>query len=149
MQIEMADGRIMGVPRSWFPPIHHATDEQRKNYNSYGNSVYWQDVDDGIDLTAMLTGMYIVPVFERESRPMPHVPDTWVYLYGGARHSDGVEGVPFVHDTRNIPQAFCFADDRLVFSTWQTAASFAFRLISHTSWPKPAIAKDRVINARV
>lgn len=113
--IQLADGRAIGIPLCWFPPIRGATSEERQNYISYGDTVYWHDVDDGIDLTAMLTGMYIVPVFDRESRAEPHVPTTWLYLEGGARCSGGFEGVPFAHDTRNIPQALRFTDNHIVF----------------------------------
>ncbi len=113
--IHLADGRVIGVPLSWFPPIHSATSEQRQNYISYGDSVYWHDVDDGIDLTAMLTALYIVPVYQRNTRSEPHAPTSWLYLESGARRSDGVEGVPFVQDTRNIPQALRFTDDHIIF----------------------------------
>lgn len=113
--VNLADGRMMGVPLNWFPPIQSAADQQRQNYISYSSSVYWHDVDDGIDMIAMLTGMYIVPVYEREFRPKPHVPRTCVYLDGGEkRTSGGMEGVPFVHDTRNIPRALRFTDDHLI-----------------------------------
>ena len=37
--IHLADGRIMGVPLPWFPSIHRATDQQRQNYISYGDTV--------------------------------------------------------------------------------------------------------------
>jgi len=116
VRIVLADGRIIGVPLSWFPPIHRATEQQRQNYTCFGDTVYWHDVDDGIDLTAMLTGLYIVQVSQRNSRPKPHVPSTWRYLEGGARRSsDGSEGVPFVHDTRNIPEKVRYTDEHLVF----------------------------------
>ena len=113
--IHLADCRIIGVPLSWFPPIQGATEQQRRNYTCYGDTVYWHDVDDGIDLTAMLTGLYIVQVSQRNVRPKPHRPTTWLYLEGGARHSDGESGIPFVHDKRNIPQAVRYAEDHLVF----------------------------------
>ena len=116
--IRLADGRIIGVPLFWFPPILSATDEQRQNYTSYGTSVYWHDMDDGIDLAAMLTGMYIVPVFQRKSRPKPHVPRSWLDLDGGTLHSSGgMKGVPFVHDSRNIPQAVRFTDSHMMIET--------------------------------
>ncbi len=31
---------------------------QRKNYEMFGLNIYWDDLDEGIDLTAMLTGRY-------------------------------------------------------------------------------------------
>lgn len=113
--IHLADGRIIGVPRCWFPPIHHATEKQRRNYICYGDTVYWHDVDDGIDLTAMLTGLYIVPVNQRNTRSEPHIPTTWLYLEGGARRSEEAKGIPFVQDTRNTPQALRYSDDHVIF----------------------------------
>ncbi len=114
--IHLADGRMIGVPIGWFTALKGATVQQRQNYISYGSSLYWEDIDDGIDITAMLTGMYIVPVLQRESRPKPHVPTTRVFLDGGARRaSGGVEGVPFVHDSRNIPKELHFTVEHLIF----------------------------------
>ncbi len=113
--IHLADSRIIGVPLSWFPPIQGATEQQRRNYTCYGDTVYWHDVDDGIDLTAMLTGLYIVQVSQRNVRPKPHKPTTWLFLEGGVRKSEDVSGVPFAQDTRNVPQAIQVADDHLIF----------------------------------
>lgn len=113
--IHLADGRVIGVPLSWFPPIQRATDEQRQNYACYGDTIHWHDVDDGIDLTAMLTGLYIVQVSQRNARSKPHIPSTWLYLNGGARRTGDIEGVPFVQDTRNIPTTLRFSDDHIIF----------------------------------
>ncbi len=107
------DGRMLGVPLVWFPSLQSASEEQRQNYISYGSSVYWEDLDDGIDITSMLTGMYIVPVDQRDTQPLPHVPRTCAYLAGGMRHSAGMAGVPFVHDTRNMAQNLRFTGDHL------------------------------------
>ena len=131
--IHLADERIMGVPLAWFPPIQRATNEQRRNHTCYGDTIHWHDVDDGIDLTAMLTGLYIVQVSQRNSRSEPHVPITWLYLDGGARRSGDIEGVPFVQDTRNFPQDIRFEDDNLIFDLADgrilcMPASFAPRL---------------------
>ena len=137
--IHLADGRIIGVPLGWFPPIQSATSEQRQNYISYGDTVYWHDLDDGIDLTAMLTGLYIVPVYQRNTRSQPHVPTTWLYLDGGARRSDdGNERGPFAHDTRNIPEALTCTEDQIIF---QLADGRVLCLPSHFS-PKLAQASD-------
>ncbi len=137
--IHLADGRIIGVPLPWFPSIQRATDQQRQHYISYGDTVYWQDLDDGIDLTAILTGLYIVPVYQRNTRSEPHVPRTWLYLDGGARQSDGgMSGVPFVHDTRNFPQDIRFMDDYLVFDLSDGRILFVPAFFS----PKLAQAND-------
>ena len=63
----------------------------------------------------MLTGLYIVPVYQRNTRSEPHVPRTWLYLEGDARRTDELNGVPFAQDTRNIPQTLRFTDGHLIF----------------------------------
>ncbi len=57
--IELADGRIIGVPLHFFPLLEAASDEERLNYQFGGLEIYWEDIDDGIDLTAMLSGLYL------------------------------------------------------------------------------------------
>ncbi len=59
--IHLADGRIIGVPLDFFPLLKAATDEERQNYQLNRFSVDWEGIDDGIDITAMLTGLYIEP----------------------------------------------------------------------------------------
>lgn len=61
VMIELADGRIIGVPLRFFPLLEAASDEERHNYQLGALEVYWQDIDDGIDLTAMLSGLYLEP----------------------------------------------------------------------------------------
>ena len=57
--IDLADGRVIGVPFMWFPWLQNATDVQRQNYDLLGDSIYWEELDEGVDLVAMLTGLYI------------------------------------------------------------------------------------------
>jgi len=57
--IDLADGRVIGMPLNWFPWLHSATETQRESYDLRGDSVYWEELDEGIDLVAMLTGLYI------------------------------------------------------------------------------------------
>lgn len=59
--IDLADGRILGVPLDFFPLLKAATDEERNNYQLHGLTIYWEDIDDGMDLTALVTGLYIEP----------------------------------------------------------------------------------------
>ena len=61
ISIHLADGRIIGIPLDFFPLLKAATDEERQNYQLHRFSVDWEDIDDGIDITAMLTGLYIEP----------------------------------------------------------------------------------------
>ena len=59
VMVELADGRIIGVPLHFFPLLEAASDEERQNYKLGACDIYWEDVDDGIDLTAMLSGLYL------------------------------------------------------------------------------------------
>ena len=57
--IDLADGRIIGVPLHFFPLLEAASDDERLNYQLGGLEVYWEDIDDGIDITAMVSGLYL------------------------------------------------------------------------------------------
>ncbi|MCY4537901.1 MAG: DUF2442 domain-containing protein [Chloroflexi bacterium] len=57
--IDLADGRIIGVPLHFFPLLEAASEKERQNYQLGNLDVYWKDIDDGIDLTAMLSGLYL------------------------------------------------------------------------------------------
>lgn len=57
--IDMMDGRSLGLPLSFFPWLQNATDRQRQNYQLNYYTVDWEDLDEGIDMVAMLTGLYI------------------------------------------------------------------------------------------
>ena len=59
VMIEMADGRTLGLPLVYFPWLQNATEEQRQNFQLNYYTVDWQDMDQGIDMVAMLTGLYI------------------------------------------------------------------------------------------
>lgn len=64
VMIELADGRIIGVPLRFFPLLEAASDDERHNYKLGSRDVYWEDIDDGIDLTAMLSGLYLETTVE-------------------------------------------------------------------------------------
>lgn len=57
--IDLADGRIIGVPLHFFPLLEAASEDERQNYQLGSSEIYWKDIDDGIDLTAMLSGLYL------------------------------------------------------------------------------------------
>ncbi len=59
VMVELADGRIIGVPLHFFPLLEAASNKQRQNYKLGACDIYWEDIDDGIDLTAMLSGLYL------------------------------------------------------------------------------------------
>lgn len=55
--VVLADGRIIGNPLAWHPWLAAATPEQRQNVELYELSVYFPDLDDGLDVVGMLKGL--------------------------------------------------------------------------------------------
>ena len=57
--IDLADGRAMGMPLYFFPWLRDASDDERNDCQLYPFSVYWRILDEGIDIIAMVSGMYM------------------------------------------------------------------------------------------
>ncbi len=55
--LRLADGRVVGNPIDWHPWLANATSDQRTNVERYELSVYWPDLDDGLDVAEMMKGM--------------------------------------------------------------------------------------------
>jgi hypothetical protein len=55
--VQLADGRIIGVPLVWYPTLLKATSEQRKRWELIGGGVgiHWEDLDEDILVQALLT----------------------------------------------------------------------------------------------
>lgn len=58
LYVELADGREIGVPLSRFPWLARATPAQRRKWHiePRGFAVYWDDLDDGIEVEHLLAG---------------------------------------------------------------------------------------------
>jgi len=56
LYIVLADGREIGVPLSRFPWLERATPAQRKKWHiePHGFAVYWDKLDDGIEIDHLL-----------------------------------------------------------------------------------------------
>jgi hypothetical protein len=56
--IDLADGRTLSVPLTWYPRLLHATPEQRANWQISGGGfgVHWPDVDEDLSSEGMLRG---------------------------------------------------------------------------------------------
>ena len=59
--VDLADGRALAMPLYFFPWLAAATESQRQAYDLFRLNIYWEELDEGIDLTAMLTGLYTRP----------------------------------------------------------------------------------------
>ncbi|MDB5505965.1 MAG: hypothetical protein JWR75_603 [Devosia sp.] len=58
MWVDLVDGRILGIPLSWFPVLQQATAEQRRDYwiSVSGNGLHWDEIDEDISVEGLLAG---------------------------------------------------------------------------------------------
>jgi hypothetical protein len=56
LYVALTDGREIGVPLARFPWLAQATSAQRNNWRiePRGFAVYWDDLDDGIEIDHLL-----------------------------------------------------------------------------------------------
>ena len=54
----MDDGRMLAIPRIWFPRLDAATKEQLDNYELSGNGIgiHWDELDEDISVPNLLLG---------------------------------------------------------------------------------------------
>ena len=55
--LRLADGRVIGNPLEWHPWLAAAAPEQRAKVEMYELSVYFPDLDDGLDVAEMMKGV--------------------------------------------------------------------------------------------
>jgi len=57
--IYLADGRILGVPLTYFPRLLHADKRQREHYefSGGGTGIHWADLDEDISVEGLLLGV--------------------------------------------------------------------------------------------
>lgn len=55
--VTLADGRRISNPINWHPWLAAAPDDQRANAELGAFSVYWPDLDEGLDIEGMLRGV--------------------------------------------------------------------------------------------
>ena len=57
--VELTDGRILGVPLSYFPRLLSATSEQREKFviSGGGVGIHWDDLDEDISVEGLLLGI--------------------------------------------------------------------------------------------
>ena len=56
--VELADGRTVSVPITWFPRLLHGKPTERANWRliGRGEGVHWPDIDEDISAAGMLNG---------------------------------------------------------------------------------------------
>ena len=58
MWVSLNDGRMLAIPKNWFPRLNRATEEQLKNYEFSGDGIgiHWEDLDEDISVPNLLMG---------------------------------------------------------------------------------------------
>ena len=56
--VDLADGRSIAVPLSWYPRLHYGTSQERQNWQLLGDgyAVEWPDLDEHIGVEGLLAG---------------------------------------------------------------------------------------------
>jgi hypothetical protein len=59
MWVQLADGRVLGVPLEYFPRLSDATPAQRKKYriSASGKGLHWEELDEDISIKGLLEGV--------------------------------------------------------------------------------------------
>ena len=60
LTIDLADGRRMHVPLSWYPRLFYASDVERQNWRLLGDgyAIEWPDLDEHIGIEGLLAGRH-------------------------------------------------------------------------------------------
>lgn len=60
LTVELADGRRMHVPLSWYPRLFYASDTERQNWQLLGDgyAIEWPELDEHIGVEGLLAGRH-------------------------------------------------------------------------------------------
>ncbi len=58
MWVQLADGRVIGVPLAWFPRLLRASPKQRLQFeiSGGGQGLHWDALDEDISVAGLLAG---------------------------------------------------------------------------------------------
>jgi hypothetical protein len=56
--VELADGRAITVPLTWFPRLAHGSPEERSHWCliGKGEGIHWPDLDEDVSIESLLAG---------------------------------------------------------------------------------------------
>jgi Protein of unknown function (DUF2442) len=56
LQVELADGREISVPLSWYPRLEKASPKDRKNWELIGGGlgIHWESLDEDVSVESLL-----------------------------------------------------------------------------------------------
>jgi hypothetical protein len=55
--VDLADGRIIGVPLAWFPRLLRATPAEREQVRISSRGLHWDALDEDISIAGLLAGL--------------------------------------------------------------------------------------------
>ncbi len=60
LTVDLADGRTLSVPLTWYPRLVHGTPEERRNWRLIGDGVgiHWPDLDEDISVEGLRLGRH-------------------------------------------------------------------------------------------
>lgn len=58
LTVDLADGRTLSVPLTWYPRLLHGKPDERRNWRLVGDGVgiHWSDLDEDISIDGLLSG---------------------------------------------------------------------------------------------
>jgi len=56
MWIDLSDGRVIGVPLTWFPRLLHASPEERDVFELSRRGMHWPSLDEDISVAGLVEG---------------------------------------------------------------------------------------------
>jgi hypothetical protein len=58
LRVELADGRTLTVPLSWYPRLQHGLPAERENWEliGEGDGIHWPDLDEDLRVEGLLAG---------------------------------------------------------------------------------------------
>jgi len=58
LTVDLADGRTLSAPLTWYPRLLHGTPEERRNWRLIrgGVGIHWPDLDEDISIEGLLLG---------------------------------------------------------------------------------------------
>jgi hypothetical protein len=58
LTVDLADGRTLSVPITWYPRLAHGTMHERRNWSviGRGEGIHWSDLDEDVSVDALLAG---------------------------------------------------------------------------------------------
>ena len=58
LSVDLVDGRTVIVPLVWYPRLWHGSEQERNNFEIFGDGAYmhWPDLDEDLSVEGLLAG---------------------------------------------------------------------------------------------